>query len=1010
MLHRDTKNGSSGQRNSRASLAVLLLSACPLVAAAQDEALGLSVEERAEIGRMLRRGELRDVQDLVDEVLEEEPDEGWALFFRGRLRLERCEYETALSDLEHSLGRALAAPASSGSASGADPELAGAAARGLAEALVELGRPRDASEVLGRAGALIDPARDARDAWSAGSARLEAGERAKAREAFQAGADAPGPETWEGRLARGRCERALGFFERAARSLVEADRLASEGEGTEPDVLAELGNLYFEVYGEVDDAMTRAHLPSKQYREALSLNPEHEAARLGLFELYRFNWALSHESPDELLRQVLAARPDSIGGLLASTSADLDDGRLLFARRSLERLSELAPRLRAVRAERAALAWIEHDRDGAQALLAELAAEDPLDSKPERLVATHLNEIYRFAEALPFAEAAAGRDGKDWRAWTEFARALSGVGREKEALDAFGKAEEAAEGRQNAWRTNTARVLALIQREYVEEKAGDHTFVWSPDAAAVLSTYLVPFYARHREGLAERYGHTPGPVRIETFRTWDDFSVRSTGFTGFSALGVCFGPVVTAVSPLSELRGTFSWARTAYHEYTHVIHLSLSHNRCPRWITEGLATWEEEQANPAWSRNMRVELLNAYANEDLIPVRDLNRAFRTPRILFAYYEGGLLCSMLIDDVGFSPMIRLLSAFDRGLDLDDAFKEVLGTTPEEVDRRFRDFVGERVRPLKLEPLWSPQRVLKLRLTLAPEPPAEAEARAAWVDDWLTVGWGSLQSGKRVDAEEALRRVRAAGAEPARYHFLRGELSLVRSDERDEARAALKQGIEAGGEDFHARLALAALAQVEGEVDEAEEHLLAAERDFPGIQEPFSPAELKLAELYALRGDRDSAMEARRRWLAFNAGDVEVRLQVAEWLDEKGRYADSEVLYREANEVDPFRRALHKRWGMALSALGRHEDALREFGVALLVPGALDPALGPKPEEVGDAAWQEAEKRFDADRPEILARRAGALLALGRKDEARAAAEEALALDPEQELARGVLDGL
>ena len=92
--------------------------------------------------------------------------------------------------------------------------------------------------------------------------------------------------------------------------------------------------------------------------------------------------------------------------------------------------------------------------------------------------------------------------------------------------------------------------------------------------------------------LAARYGFTPEPTHIEVFRRWTDFSVRSTGFEGFPALGVCFGPVVTAVSPLSELRGSFSWARTSFHEYTHVIHLGLSHNRCPRWITEGLATLE----------------------------------------------------------------------------------------------------------------------------------------------------------------------------------------------------------------------------------------------------------------------------------------------------------------------------------------------------------------------------------------------------------------------------------
>jgi hypothetical protein len=215
-------------------------------------------------------------------------------------------------------------------------------------------------------------------------------------------------------------------------------------------------------------------------------------------------------------------------------------------------------------------------------------------------------------------------------------------------------------------------VLEAIRDEHVTEQYSDLSFSWRADGAQILRTYLVPFYEEARTELAARYGFTPPPTRIEVFRRFPDFSVRSVGYAGFPALGVCFGPVVTSVSPLSQLRGNFSWARTSYHEFTHVIHLGLSHNRCPRWITEGLATWEEVRKRPSWTRNMRRELIDAYANKNLIPLRELNRAFRGPRILFGYYQGGLLCEMLIDAYDFPPMIRLLEAFDRGLDLDQAF--------------------------------------------------------------------------------------------------------------------------------------------------------------------------------------------------------------------------------------------------------------------------------------------------------------------------------------------------
>ena len=1007
MTPRNKKKGPRGQRPGAGSLAPWILSlALAPPAAAWQESEGLLPEERVELEAMFRVGDLRGVDEILAEVLEEVPGDPWSLVLRARLRFETCDYPGALADGRAAFEAALNA---SPEAARAEPELLPSAARTRARILVELGRAAEAVQVLEAAGGALNPEADARDAWALGNALGQAGERQRSREVLRQGAEADGPATWQGYLARARCERSLGFFQRAARSLVNADRVAAEGMGYEPDVLAELGQVYFEVYGEVDDAQSLRHLPSKQFREALEIHRDHEAARLGLFEVYRFNWALSRESPQALLAEALQVRPDSIPALLASVSMDLDDGRMKGARASLARLEALAPGRRDVRAERAALAWIEHDREASRATLAQLAAEDPGDSRPERVVAAHLNEIFRFSEALPFAEAAKERDDRDWLAWTEYARALANVGREEEALVAFRKVEEVAEGRQNAWRANTTRILAKLASEYVEEEAGEHTFLWLPDAAEVLRTYMVPFYAEHREGLAERYGHTPGPVRIEIFREWDDFSVRSTGFTGFSALGVCFGPVVTAVSPLSELRGSFSWARTAYHEYTHVVHLSLSHNRCPRWITEGLATWEEEEKNPAWSRNMRGLLVNAYANDDLIPVRDLNRAFRTPRILFAYYQGGLLCRMLIDEHGFSPMIRLLLAFDRGRDLDQALDEVLGLTPEELDRRFEAFIGEQVADLHIEPLWSPALVIKKRLSLGRQAPEDPAQRADWVQDWITVAWGNLQQGRRADAEEALRHLGEVDDLPPRYHFLRGDLALVRGD-AERARELYRTGLAAGGEGYRVRMALAEMAQAEGDLEAAEAQLLAAERAFPGIASPMPSAELRLSSLYALQGKKDEAMEARRRWLAYNAGDVDVRLDVAGWLDEQGRFGESEVLYRESNEVDPFHRAMHKRWGLALLAEGRHAEAEREFRVALLVPAELDRDLGPPAEEESPAAYGSRKKDWDGDRPEILGLRARALAALEKPEQARAVAEEALALDPDAEIAREVLEGL
>jgi tetratricopeptide (TPR) repeat protein len=459
---------------------------------------------------------------------------------------------------------------------------------------------------------------------------------------------------------------------------------------------------------------------------------------------------------------------------------------------------------------------------------------------------------------------------------------------------------------------------------------------------------------------------------------------------------VCFGPVVTAVSPLAELRGTQSWARTSFHEFTHVIHLGLSHNRCPRWITEGLATWEEEHRNPTWTRNMRRELVDAIANGELIPVRELNRAFRSQRILFGYYQGGLLCRMLIDRAGFPPIVRLLEAFDRGLDLDQAFTEVYATTPEEIDRDFLAFVRQETANLAIEPRWSDTAAARARAGLPREKPSgpgvDAARIGSWADAWCTVAWHAWQHGKKIDAQEALRVIGDLDPQPARALFLRGEIAL-RDDARDEAVRLWGAALERG-EDFRARVALGVLARDAGHIEEAERHFLAAEKDFPGFDEPPLSAELHLARLYEGEGRDDDAMRALGRRLAWDAGDLRLRRRVGAWHAQAGRSAEAARLFGEAVEIDPFLRKLHRAYGDALRAAGRHAEALREYTVGILVPPELDE------DEPGEAD--------DEERAEWLGLQAACLQALGRGPEAIERARAALDLDPDCAVAKETLE--
>ncbi|MCP5023909.1 MAG: tetratricopeptide repeat protein [bacterium] len=947
--------------------------------------------EREEVQVSLRRGRWKAARETLRQHLKDDPKDGASrtLMAEGLLGQER--YEDSVEQARRALGDL--AP---------DSPYKVRAARVCLESWVERGLFDRVQRALGEGGELAGLIRGesrSHDAWALAKWSRARGDVQGVRQWSELGVRAQS-SSWQDLMAKAQCQRALGDLVAASQTVVQAMQAAARtggvGRGVEPDLLVALAELYFESEQEVEVEGKRS--AGSLFKDALNIDPGHANALLGLHAMHSLNRRRVSQSPEQILATLMQAHPHSIRGLVRKAQDDLSDGHLPNVRRALEQLQEVAGGRRDVRTLMAAIAFVEHRRDESAALLSELTDEAPLDSTPERMVGWYLLELYRFAEALPFLQRSVERDPKDHVAWMQLARSLANVGREDEAREALSTSVQCAGGRQNAWRDNLAAVLGRMHRLHTREDHGPLRFSWQPDAAAVFRAYWVPYYQQAREELAERYGFTPGPTTIEIFREHGDFSVRSVGFEGFPALGVCFGPVVTSLSPLSNMRGRFSWARTGFHEFSHVIHLGLSHNRCPRWITEGLATWEEVNRNPAWTRNMRKELLDARASGQLIPVRELNRAFRGPRILFGYYQGGLLCEMLIDKHGFGPMVGLLEAFDRGDDLDQAIRGSFHCSPEEVDADFEVFVDGRLQGLDCEPLHHPGRVRRLALRLPMSPPTESSGTESpseevqqWVQDWLTVAYSHWQQQRSVDAAQALLRAASAGAPSSREQFLRAALAL---ENRDVQRAEKhwRAGFEMGGREFRSLIAMSLYLAGSDRLEEALDWLSEAEKSFPGFDEAKLSAELNQAEILDVLGRSEEAMAARARWLAYNPGHYDMHWKVAMWHVENSRHVEACDLFEKANEVDPFRRDLHLQWAVGLEALDRLPEAIRELEVALIVPAELDVVLD------SQGAYVQRRVLNAVERAAILTRLARLNWALGQQVKARDFLEQALEIEP------------
>jgi hypothetical protein len=210
-----------------------------------------------------------------------------------------------------------------------------------------------------------------------------------------------------------------------------------------------------------------------------------------------------------------------------------------------------------------------------------------------------------------------------------------------------------------------------------------HFEIWmSPLEAPVYGDRVGRLLENAFTELAPKYGFRPNHrTRVEIFPEQKDFAVRTFGVPGGDGyLGVCFGPVITAPSPASPRATGHSWEATLWHEFTHTITLTLTRNRLPRWLSEGVSVYEEQQANPSWGRRFRPRHASRLLGNGLTPIEEMPEAFRSgdsSDLDFAYLQSGLMVEWMVKRSGMEVFRAMLSDVGRGLDADEAIAKRYG---------------------------------------------------------------------------------------------------------------------------------------------------------------------------------------------------------------------------------------------------------------------------------------------------------------------------------------------
>jgi len=407
------------------------------------------------------------------------------------------------------------------------------------------------------------------------------------------------------------------------------------------------------------------------------------------------------------LDEALRINPRHVDSLLLKIDGLVDSERYADAAKVIDQVIAVNPVEPRAWAYRAVLAHLRGDSGGEAA--ARRSALAPWAGNPEvdSLIGRKLSQKYRFAEGAEYQKRALGLDADYLPAKVQLSQTLLRLGEEAEGW----RLVDQIFARDN-YNVVAFNLMALRDRlaRFRTLKADGIVVKMEPREADMYGPRALALLEQARKTLCARYGVSlPGPVIVEIFPEKKEFAVRTFGLPGADGLlGVCFGRVITANSPASQGEHPSNWEAVLWHEFCHTVTLFKTHNKMPRWLSEGISVYEEGMQDPAWRSSLNPEFRAMILGDDLTPLSQLSGAFLAPRsaihIQFAYLESALAVEFLVRTAGLPALKGILEDLGADKTINEALPARIQMTLDQLDGAFARFARQKAEDVARGATW------------------------------------------------------------------------------------------------------------------------------------------------------------------------------------------------------------------------------------------------------------------------------------------------------------------
>jgi len=483
-------------------------------------------------------------------------------------------------------------------------------------------------------------------------------------------------------------------------------------------------------------------LAADKYQEALKRFGDDPDVHYGLAQAF---YQSDRKAMIASLDAALHVNPRHVPALVLLAEHQIDCEDRDSAAKSLDRALAVNPWDADAWAYRAVLAHLANDPNAVAGRRANALKFWPTNPRVDHLIGRKLSQNYRFTEGAACQRQSLKFDANYLPARIQLAEDLLRLGDEQQGWILANEVNK-----KDPYNVEAYNLVHLHDALSAFKTLSADGLLIKMDQreAAIYGDKVVELLKQAKSKLCEKYGFgLDGPVTVELFPNQQDFAVRTFGMPGVEGfLGVCFGKVITANSPRAA--AAFNWQSMLWHEFCHVVTLSLTANKMPRWLSEGISVYEESQHSPQWGQQMTPQYRRMILGGELTPIGNLSAAFLSPKtpmhLQFAYYESALVVEFLVERSGLDSLKAILTDLAKGDPINAAIAKHAGPL-DKMETDFEAFVRKRAEALAPGVDWEqPAREPLDRAEAIPPSERGPDARdtqaiAQWLDKHPSSFW-------------------------------------------------------------------------------------------------------------------------------------------------------------------------------------------------------------------------------------------------------------------------------